>query len=340
MIQSKNTAKSVLGLGIVGLGRIANAHIDAARSLPDLVNVVAVATRNPEKREAAGLESSVAVYGSAQELVKDPKVDAVVICTPNYAHSAPVEAAANAGKHVLVEKPIALSESEASSMVTQCEQARVTLMVAQSRRFSRAIQKMRTLLGELGVLYRADIDFLVRFSEPPTGWWTRSTEAGELILHLQASHSLDTFAWLFEGLPNAVYCQGRAVNPVFGGVDEANITMQYAQGLLGSVRLSLNTSPAKHKFCVYGENGTLVLEERPGNRPFSFAFEVRRDEEIVFEENGPSVYTNQLQEFLDAISTNREPIASGREVLKTAKLLDAAIASYRRGRVVDAIYPT
>ena len=327
--------RSPIGIGIVGLGRIAGAHILAARALQDEVEVVAVATRNPKKKEVDDLSSSVTVFEDVRDLVQDPRVDAVVVCTPNHAHAEAVEVAAAAGKHVLVEKPIALTESEAFSMVTRCEQAGVTLMVAQSRRFSQAIHRIRAMMHELGTVYRADIDFLVRFPGPATPWWTRSNEAGELILHLQGSHSLDTLAWLFDGLPGVLYCHGSTVNPAFGGLDEADILMQYPEGLLASVSLSLNSHPAKHDLNIYGENGTLTLTERMGSKPFSFEFEVRRDGIVVFEENGPSVYTNQLREFSSALRENQQPNASGREILKSARLVDAAVASYRQRGVVE-----
>ena len=322
-----------IGIGIVGLGRIAGAHMAAAAELPEDVELVAVSTRNPHKPEAKALEPKVTVYDSQEALCRDKRVEAVVICTPNHVRSEPVATAAAAGKHILVEKPMALSESEAASMVSRCDEAGVQFMVAQSRRFSRAIHKVRELIGELGSLIRVDIDFLVRFPQPATVWWARSQEAGELVLHLQGSHSLDTVGWLIDGMPESLCCQGHPTNPVFAGLDEANIVLKYATGMLASVALSLNTEPARHELHVVGTNGSLTMIERPGKERFSFEFDVKRDAETVFEERGPSVYVNQLREFVESIRENRNPIASGREVLKSARLLDAAVKSYRSGAV-------
>ncbi len=326
-----NERQKRIGIGVVGMGRIAKAHIRAVEEHSKSARVVAVSTRNPGKPEVKDLSPDVAVCRTVQELVRHPDVDAVIVCTPNHVRWEPIETVASGGKHILVEKPIALSESEAAAMVDYCNKAGVMLMVGQSRRFPEAVRKARTMLGQLGKLRRLDIDFLVRFPHPPTEWWTHAGEAGELILHLQASHSLDTLAWFLDGFPERVYCQGAKSNPVFNGLDEADVVLCYPNGVLATVSLSLNTAPGRHVLNAYGDEGTLTLTEIPGEAAFSFGYELRRDGKLVFEESESPVYANQLKEFVDSIRQSRVPLASGKEVLKSTRILDAAVSSYRRG---------
>ena len=113
-----------VGIGIIGTGSIAGAHLRAYARYPELCRVVAVADidRQRAQKFAAGAGDSVAAYGDYKELLRRDDIDAVSICTPPFAHAEIAVAALNAGKHVLVEKPMAASLAEADAMLAAAEQ--------------------------------------------------------------------------------------------------------------------------------------------------------------------------------------------------------------------------
>lgn len=326
--------KTPLRLGIAGLGRIAGAHFEAINALPSTdAMLTAVATRKgalPWETPA-----QVTVHRRYEELLEDPLVDAVIICYPNAMHKDAVVAAAHAGKHVLVEKPLGMDLGEVQSMVDAAESSGVRLMSAQSRRFSDAVEAARDALGEIGPVIRIVINFLVPFEEPPTAWWTDPQTAGDLIVHLQGSHSVDTVVWFLDAEPNWVAAKSAQINPRFGGSDEADMLLGFEAGVSASVHLSLNTKPFHHELIVVGSKGSLKMAEYPTGDPFGVSYRLEVNGEVRLDgPQIPTIYTKQLAEFVSAIREGREPLASGREVLRTTRVLDAVVEAARSGKTV------
>jgi len=171
----------------------------------------------------------VAVHDDYRRLLMDPAVHAVVITTPNDSHAAIACDAARAGKHILVEKPMALDTSGAGSMVRAADAAGVTLMVAQSRRFSDAVQTMVRRLPEIGDVFRIHIVFGVPFAQPPTDWWRSSAQAGGLVVLLQgATRSIASS--VARAAPEPSLRDGCPTNPAWEGEDEADIVCTYDAG--------------------------------------------------------------------------------------------------------------
>ena len=329
-------SRKPLGLGFIGSGRIARAHLAAVSNLSDRVRVVAIAGRRRERAEATARQYGIpAVLGDYRELLTNRDVDAVVITTPNDSHAAIACDAARAGKHILVEKPMALDTASAETMVRAAEDGGVTLMVAQSRRFSDAVRELVRRLPEIGDILRVHIAFLVAFAQPPTEWWRSSAQAGGLVILLQGSHSLDSIYWWLGRTPQSIYATAARTNPAWEGEDEADIVCRFAGGTAATVHLSLSTSPAIHEALVVGRTGHLRLIERPAGPPFENIYRLEKNGEVLSDGlQSPSLYTHQLREFVEAVRERRTPLASGREILHVMRMLDAARASARSGQPV------
>jgi len=323
-----------LRIGVVGLGRIAQAHIDTFYELPkEHALLTAVATR--KRVPPMELDPAVTVHSRYEELLSDDSVDAVIICYPNAMHRDAVVAAARSGKHILVEKPIGMNAAEVEDMVSVADEHGVTLMSAQSRRFSDAIEAARRALPEIGPVFRIVINFLVQFAEPPTQWWKDPAAAGDLIVHLQGSHSVDTVVWLLNTEPDWVAARTACINPAFGGADEADMLMSFGERTTASVHLSLNTKPYHHELVVVGSEGSMRMREYPTGVPFGVAYHLEVNGETRVEgPQNPTIYTKQLAEFVTAIRENRQPLASGREVLRTTRVLDMISAAARTRKTV------
>jgi predicted dehydrogenase len=330
-------ADKPLGLGFIGSGRIAQAHLKAAANLPDRVRVVAMVGRRRDRAEAVARQYAVpTVMDDYRQLLRDPAVDAVVITTPNDSHASITCAAAKAGKHILVEKPMALDTHSAEAMVRAAQAGGVTLMVAQSSRFSDAVREMVRRLPEIGEIFRVHVMFLVSFAAPPTDWWRSADTAGGLVILLQGSHSLDSIFWWLGRTPARVFATAAHRNPAWEGEDEADILCSFSDGAVASVHLSLSASPPFHEALLVGTKGNFRLITRPVGIPFENFYRLEMNGEVLMDgRQTPSPYTHQLQEFADAIREGRAPLASGHEVVNAMRMLDAARASARSGEPVS-----
>jgi predicted dehydrogenase len=323
-------------LAVVGTGRIAQAHLNAVRERDRDVELVAVCDADRERAEqTARIRGAGKVYEDYRALAADPDVEAAVVCLPNHLHHPAVLALAEGGKHILVEKPMAMNVREADQMIASAEQHRVTLMVGQSRRFFRSSRLVWERLGDIAPVFRIQISFLVRFPSPQTDWWADRRKAGPLVIPLQGSHSLDTIVWLLDKLPATVYARSNLHNPQFGTADETSLVLGFDSGEIASVQLSLNTEPYVHETLIIGDGGTLRLDEQPTEKVYGFRARVTLNGQTIFdEEETPSPYAIQLSEFMAAVREGREPDASGRDVRRTMQALDAACESSETGRVV------
>ncbi|MEK7397366.1 MAG: Gfo/Idh/MocA family oxidoreductase, partial [Candidatus Poribacteria bacterium] len=134
----------VLSVGIIGSGGIARSHIQAIKE-NDNIRLAAVMDVDPNRAESLAKENNVRAYTRVDALLDDPEVEAVHVCTPHVFHGEHVVASAKAGKHVLVEKPMALTLKECDEMIQACEAEGKILMVGQVMRYgpmNRTIKKM------------------------------------------------------------------------------------------------------------------------------------------------------------------------------------------------------
>ena len=324
-----------LKLGVIGIGRIAHAHIAAACELAGETKLVAFSSRNLAKaREAAERYGVKTLYGDYQALLSDPEVEAVVICLPQDLHHRACLAAAAAGKHILVEKPMTLTAAEAEEVVEAARSGGVGLMVGQSRRFPAAVQELVRRLPSIGKIVRLHILFLVSFPAPPAEWWRSSERAGGLVIMLQGSHALDSALWWLGAAPSSVFATASRRNPAWEGEDEADILCSFSDGAVASVHLSLGTTPPLHESLVVGERGHLRLIEEPLGTPFGFRYRLEHDGETVFEEPVSQLYVDQLREFSASIREGRPALAAGEEILPLMRTLEAVRRSAREGRPV------
>jgi len=170
-----------LGIGLIGCGRIGQIHLSSVKYLRDEINLVAVADPNREAAiQAAKKFGAQKYYFTAQEMMTDPQIEAVIIALPHHLHCPITIEAHRAGKHVLVEKPMALNLKEADQMIAEAKKNKVVLMVGQSWRFSDAAMQAHKRRGEIGQIFRIIVTALVHFPKPPTSWWKSPKKTGGL----------------------------------------------------------------------------------------------------------------------------------------------------------------
>jgi len=160
-------------LGVVGLRNIGQGHVASAQKVPD-AEIVAFADSDPNRlREACAKSGSVRTFANAQQLFEDKDVEAVVLAVPNHLHASMAIAALDAGKHVLVEKPMSRNAAEARDMLAARDRAGKVLMVGMNQRFRQEHLAVRELIrgGELGDIYYGRTRWCMQ--RPGAGLWAR-----------------------------------------------------------------------------------------------------------------------------------------------------------------------
>lgn len=195
-----------VGVCVVGLGNQGLAHLQALREV-HLAEVVAVADADFDRARKVASELGVrGCYGSCAEAVEDPDVDAVIVATPDFAHTGPVLEALRAGKHVLVEKPMATNYHDAKAMADEAARRGLLLMVDFENRFNPPFAYIKRALedGVLGEPIHAYLRLSDTLHVPRRmlGWASRTTVA-----HFLMSHTADLACWYFGGRVERVYAR-------------------------------------------------------------------------------------------------------------------------------------
>lgn len=340
-----------VNVGIIGTGGIAtNQHMPALEKQPD-VRILAVCDVNEESANKAAERFNVPhVFADYKKLLEMSEIDAVHVCTPNFLHMPPTVEALNAGKHVIVEKPIARNAVEGAQMVEAARKNNKKLMVAQNMRFDGGSQTLKRIIdaGELGEIYFARVHALRRRGIPSWGVFTDKEKQGGGPLIDIGVHILDLTLFLM-GHPKPITCSGQAFTKigntpghvgVWGPWDYKNYTVEdYAAGFvrlengaslviessfaanIGEDRFTsallgtkggAETSPLK----IFGEQHGTLLDITPVHVP------------------KVSSYEGEVRGFYDAIQNDTEPPVTGEQALNVMKILDGIYTSSETGREV------
>ncbi|MEV6109563.1 Gfo/Idh/MocA family oxidoreductase [Streptomyces sp. NPDC051940] len=259
-----------VSIGLIGCGNISRAHLRGYTAVPDLARVTAVADTDPAAAaERAGQAGGARVFTDYRQLIEEADTDAVDICLPHHLHADAVIAAAKAGKHILCEKPLCLTEAEAERIADAVRDAGVTLMCAHSQLTLPAVARARELLdeGALGAVYelRTTDSFFNDFDPSTMGWRADAATSGGgelidtgyhpayLLLHLADSRPVSVTAML-----------SRHRLEFMEGEDSARVLVRFASGAVGEIVTSwaYEAPPFSEKFSVVGERGSLWSDGR------------------------------------------------------------------------------
>ncbi|MDQ0851330.1 UDP-N-acetyl-2-amino-2-deoxyglucuronate dehydrogenase [Arthrobacter sp. B3I9] len=341
-------------VGIVGCGNISDNHFQSYSSLAD-VEVIGVCDVDLARaREFASDRGIAHAVGSVQELIA-LGIDALSVCTPHPTHEAVVTKAAEAGVHVLCEKPIATDVASAERMVQAAEHNDVTLGVVFQRRFWPGAQALRAaiddgrlgqpMLGHCQVLLHRGTDYY-----DASEWRGTWAADGGGVLMTQAIHNIDLLQW-FMGDPVEVSAKAGAF--VLGDSieveDTAAALITFASGAIATLAATVAASPnLGTRIIVTGSNGATVnvteypegsdavndLWAVPGEECAAAVFADGLSGDIpVAEVNARLLPLHKLQvaDFVDAVRTRRAPAVSGQEAMKSLQIVAAIYESARTG---------
>lgn len=345
-----------LGFALVGCGMIARFHARAIAEIPG-THVAALVSRtraNAEKLLQETGTPACPIVATLEDALKLPDVDVLVITTPSGAHLEPAVAAANAGKHVVVEKPLEITGERCDRIIEACARNRVQLCTIFPSRFADANITLKAAVdaGKFGRL---------TLGEAANKWWrsqayydeggwkgTQALDGGGALMN-QAIHNVDLLLWMMGDAAEVVGFTGTLAHERIEVEDTAVAAIRFTSGALGMLTATTSVHPGYPKqIAVHGDKGSAVIEQEDVLKwdfdpptaddaavKTRFAAKVgasggAADPKAISHEG----HRRQLADFVDAIRSNRPPQVDGREGKKAVVLITSIYESNTTGRAV------
>lgn len=250
--------------GVLGTGRIARHHVFAAIRDAELCDLRAVASRDEERAIAVAAEHDIALaYGSYEALLADPSIDAVYLPLPNDLHAPWIRAAADAGKHILCEKPLTLDAAEAEAVAAYCKTRGVLLMEAFMYRFHPAWVEARRLIAEGAIGRILDVAVWFAFRTTESGDYRLVKDQGGGALLDVGCYAVNVSRMLLGDDPVAVHAAAR-LDPATGVDMTFSAVLDYGEAH-ATFTASMEHEP-DHRFRIHGTEGWLSIAD-PFNCP-------------------------------------------------------------------------
>lgn len=329
-------------VGLIGAGLVAQrAHLPAYAESPEADLVALASGRLEMAKEVASRFGIPHVHELWQDLVADPEVEAVDVCAPNYLHAEMAITAARAGKHVLVEKPMALSLEEAGAMIEAAQAAGVTLMVAHNLRFVPIYEQVKRIVQEgvigrplaaRGVFMHAGPD---EFWGADSDWFWRPEMAGGGSLLDMGVHMIDLMRWFIDRpVVEVTAMTSRLLKPTPFD-DNAFVIMRFDDGLLAGVQSSWSARPQPDRqVTIHGELGYVAMGRVPAEPLLVHVKDGEGERRYAPEVPKTSDLVNPFVHFLRCIRSGERPLTNGEEGRKTLEVALAAYESAKNGRSV------
>ncbi len=321
-----------IGIGVIGCGRIANAHVSAIRSLPEQTRLVAVFDPDQSRATALAQKSpGVRVEESLGGLLNHRDVDAVIVSSPNGCHADHTLRALDAGKNVLLEKPMAENAADAARMAQAADTSGRVLAIGQTLRHSDAVRYLQDHRQDFGKLRAVEVSMCVHWKGPQAPWWRTLTPEQGLILSLFAPHALDFVQLVVGSDAQTVHCEAGRFQSDWQGEDEAMILLRYPDSCLASVHVSYNQSFVVDRKTLHFEHALLRIENGDelwinGERVMGRAKLDESVHQMGRKDMGP-LFTRQLQEFVAATRGEANRSVTHDQGLRLMSLLDRVRAA-------------
>lgn len=335
----------MIQFAIVGCGHIAKKHVEAIQKAPG-AELVAVCDTNPQRLQEYVTEYGVKGYTDLAEMLQDDAIDVVNICTPSGYHASLAVQAADAGKHLIVEKPIALTLEDADAIIDACNRNGVKLSVVHPNRFRPAIKVLKQAMeeGRFGKLSHANAT--VRWNrnqeyfdkDPWRG--TKALDGG--VLMNQAIHNLDLMLWMM-GDPEEVSSFSATRLRNIEAEDVSVGVVRFKNGALGVVEAAVTIYPRnlEETLSIFGESGTVKVGGTTANRIETWKMESYSDEKIADliatidqDPMGKPGHQCIVEDMVESIQENREPVVTGEDGKKALRLILALYQSAEENRPV------
>lgn len=347
-----------LKFAIIGCGRISHKHVEGIANNYEESELVAVCDIIPEKMDEDVNDyhrltnkdiNEIGKYTDYMEMLEKEEIDVVTIATESGYHANHAIDCLNSGKHVLVEKPMALSTKDADEMIRIAKEKGLKLGICHQNRFNPPIQRLRNSIekdrfgklvnGTARILWNRNDGY---YKQAP---WRGTWELDGGTLMNQCIHNIDLLQWMMGGEIESVYAQTGTFLRNIEAEDFGAVIIRFKNGSIGIVEGSACVYPKnlEETLSIFGETGAVVIGGLAVNKieTWKFADELDNEDEILKAqgEDPDSVYghghTPLFKDFIDAIKEDREPLISGEEGKKAMSIVLAAYKSQKEGKRVD-----
>lgn len=334
-----------IGFGIVSGGMIGKVHAEAINAIPG-AKLVAVWSRDAARGQALAAKYNAISYTDYAQFIAHPGLDIVNVCSPSGLHLEHGRAAAAAGKHVLVEKPIEINLERADALIEACDEAGVKLGVIFQSRFLPMVQQMKAAIeaGKLGRLILGDA--YVKWYRAPEYYadsWhgTMALDGGGALIN-QAIHTIDLLRWMMGPVASAFALKQALRYPQIEAEDTLVGNLQFANGALGAVVATTSVKPGfKRRLEISGARGTIILD---GDAISVWDIEGELSEpraaaQITDGSSNPAAistegHRRQIEDMLHAVLEDRQPIINGHEGRKSLEVVMALYQAATEQRIV------
>lgn len=333
-------------VALVGCGRISKNHFDAITKI-DALELVGVADIVPERATAAGDTYGVPWFTSLEAMLAGVECDIVVVATPSGLHPEHGVIAAKAGKHVVTEKPMAISLEGADMLIAACDANNVRLFVVKQNRLNAPIQLVKRAIekGRFGKIFTANCT--VRWARPQEYYdqapWrgTWALDGGAFMN--QASHYVDLMQWLI-GEPESVVAITATQARRIEAEDSGAAVVRFRSGALGVFDVTMLTYPKnlEGSLTILGERGSIKVGGTAVNRIEQWLFADYDDDDKLIEAvstNPPTVYgfghEGYYRNVVSVLNGQSAPDTDGREGRKSLELILAIYQSSKTGCAVQ-----
>lgn len=340
----------MIRFGVIGTGAISAAHIDSIKKLGDAA-LTAVWSRTYEKAKAVAEREGCVAVPTVEELVRRDDVDAVTICTPSGAHLEPALAAIEAGKHVIIEKPLEVTNERCRRIIEAADKAGVKLGVIFQSRFAPANEALHRAIreGRFGRIVMGDayVKWYRSQAYYDSGAWrgTWELDGGGALMN-QAIHTVDTLLWLMGPVESVFAHADCLAHERIEVEDTVAAVLRFENGAVGVIEAATSVHPGYPKRVeVHGSKGGAVIvddavvewhEEDDPERAKAIREEfgpkgvsgTSRDPMAMSFDN----HRRQLADFVKAIKENGTPLVDGREGARSVSVVRAIYESAREGR--------
>lgn len=339
----------MIRVALVGCGRIAVRHAELLTGdhLPE-ASLAAVCDTDYSKAEVLGSQHEVPFFGDMHDMMKTvPDIDAVAVLTESGNHAQNAIDLAPYGKHLILEKPMALTLDDADNVIRTCDENGIRLFVVKQNRFNVPIMKLREALeqGRFGRIVMGTVR--VRWCRPQHYYdqadWRGTWALDGGVLTNQASHHIDALEWML-GEPESVFAYSRTALVNIETEDTAVVVVKFRDGALGVIEATTATRPKdlEGSLSILGERGTVEVAGFALNemRTWNFSEAAAGDDKILAEysTNPPDVYGFGHKAFyehvIDCLNTGNEQLVDGLEARKSLELIMAIYESIETGMEV------
>ncbi len=340
------TTSDPVRVALVGCGRISRNHLDALEQVEGLA-LAAVCDSVPDRAREAGERLGVPWYSSYEKMLDEVPCEVVTICTPSGVHPAQGILAAQAGKHVITEKPMAITLASADELVQACDRAGVHLFVVKQNRLNATIQLLRRAVekGRFGRIYMANTT--VRWARPQEYYdqarWRGTWEFDGGAFMNQASHYVDLIQWLVGPVESVVAFTGTLARRI-ETEDSGIAALRFRSGALGTIEVTMLAYPRnlEGSITILGERGSVKIGGTAVNKVETWIFQDYDDDDKLVETaatNPPSVYGYGHEAYyrnvLAVLRGEASAGTDGREGRKSLELILGIYEAARTGRAVS-----